>query len=167
MRNSALECRNGPGQVKRVLLVDDDIELLLMWQELLQAHAYQTSLAQNGAQALEVMHNRKVDAILCDLDMPELAGDLFYLKVGQAWPQLLNRFIFITGHAKNPIYEGFLKRVKATVLSKPFFIDRLLEKLQAVIGPQAEPWYRRFLSAWCSVSMEKLHAGWVKAKTWV
>jgi len=138
MANSAMECRNGPGHGKRVLVVDDDIGLLMTCQELLQAHDYQTSLAQNGAQALEVMKHRKVDAILCDLDMPELSGDLLYMAVGRAWPQLLKSFIFVTGNAENPTYEEFLKRVKATVLPKPFFIGRLLEKLQAVLGSQPQ-----------------------------
>ena len=138
MKNTAEECRKGAIPGKRVLVVDDDIGLLMTCQELLQAHDYQTSLAQNGAQALEVMKHRKVDAILCDLDMPELSGDLLYMAVGRAWPQLLKSFIFVTGNAENPTYEEFLKRAKATVLSKPFSINGLLEKLQAVLGSQPQ-----------------------------
>jgi len=139
MGNTALESRNGAAQGKRVLLVDDDLELLLTWQELLQAHNYETSTAENGAQALKVMKDREVDAILCDLDMPGLSGDLLYMEVGRAWPQLLKRFMFITGNAGNPTYENFLKSTKAPVLSKPVSIDLLLEKLQAMLGIQAKP----------------------------
>jgi len=139
MNHRAMECRNRPVQGKCVLLVDDDIELLLLWQAFLEAHDYETCLAQNGAQALQVMHNRAVDAILCDLDMPELSGDLFYLEVARSWPQLLKRFIFVTGHAEIPTYEEFLKKAQATVLTKPVFIDCLLEKLQSVLGIQAQP----------------------------
>ena len=167
MRNTNIEGRNGPVQGKRVLVVDDNIEMLLLCQGLLEAHNYQPSLAQNGAQALNLMKHREVDAILCDLEMPELSGDHFYSAVGRTWPQLLKRFVFVTGNADNPTYEDFLKNTKAAVLCKPIPIDRLLEKLRTVLGSQAEPWYRKFLTAWCSVSMEKLRAGWVKAKTWV
>jgi CheY-like chemotaxis protein len=139
MDTSAQKCGKSPVQGKRVLVVDDDIELLVTCQGLLEAYNYEACLAQNGAQALELMHNREVDAILCDLDMPELSGDLFYSEVGRAWPHLLKRFIFVTGNAENPTYEEFLKRAKANVLSKPFFISGLLEKLQAVLGIQAQP----------------------------
>jgi DNA-binding response OmpR family regulator len=139
MADIAMERRNGPVQGKRVLVVDDDIELLLTYQELLQAHNYQVSTAENGTQALKLLKNRKVDAILCDLDMPELSGDLLYLEVGHAWPQLLQRFIFLTGNVENPTYERFLKSINATVLSKPLSIACLLEKLQAVRRIQAEP----------------------------
>jgi len=138
MKRTGEKHRKGMVQGRRVLVVDDDIELLLVCQGLLEAHDYEACLAQNGSQALRVMTNREVDAILCDLQMPELSGDLFYRAVGRAWPQLQKRFIFVTGNAENPAYEAFLKTTQATVLSKPFPIDRLLEKLESVLDIQAQ-----------------------------
>jgi len=117
-----------------VLLVDDDIELALTYQELLQDHGYQVSTAVNGSEALKLVMKHKVDAILCDLSMPELTGDLFYREVGLARPQLLKRFIFLTANADNPFYETFLKSVSAPVLSKPTTIDRLLDNLAAILA---------------------------------
>jgi DNA-binding NtrC family response regulator len=130
--------RNGLTQGKRVLIVDDDIDLLLTYEDLLQAHDYQTSTAENGAQALVLLRTREVDAILCDLDMPELSGDLLYAEVGRTRPEVLNRFIFVTGNSDNPVYEEFLQRTKPTVLCKPVPIDRLLEYLGRVTGEQAK-----------------------------
>jgi len=118
---------------KHVLVVDDDIELALTYQELLQAHGYEVSTAVNGRDALKLVMNRNVDAILCDLNMPELTGDLFYREVGLARPHLLKRFIFLTANADNPLYETFLKGVSAPVLSKPTTMERLLEKLAMVL----------------------------------
>ena len=129
-----MNTQNSPVNNKHILVVDDDIELALTWQALLQVHDYRASTAANGAQALKLVMNSDVDAILCDLSMPELAGDLFYIEVGRARPQLLRRFIFVTANADNPLYERFLKSVKAPVLSKPVSFDRLLEKLKAVLG---------------------------------
>jgi DNA-binding NarL/FixJ family response regulator len=80
-----------------------------------------------------------VDAILCDLQMPELSGDLFYIEVSRARPHLQKRFIFVTGNADDSLYETFLKETKAPVLSKPVSFDRLLEKLEAVLGTEAGP----------------------------
>lgn len=137
--NMAMDSRSNPAPGRSVLVVDDDLELLLTYQELLQAHNYEATTAENGAEALKLMKHRKVDAILCDLDMPELSGDLFYFEVGRVWPELLRRFIFVTGNAENPTYENFLKSTKANVLPKPFSIERLLEKLHAVLGVAAQP----------------------------
>ena len=120
-----------------VLVVDDDIELSLLYQGLLQAHGYRVSTAANGALALKLVAKGQVDAILCDLSMPELAGDLFYLEVGRAQPQLLKRFIFVTANADNQMYEAFLRKIKAPVLSKPVSTDRLVEKLEGMLRASA------------------------------
>jgi len=124
-----------------VLVVDDDIQLALTYQAILQAHGYEVSTVGNGAQALKLVLRQEVDAILCDLSMPELSGDLFYLEVGRARPHLLKRFIFVTANADNPLYETFLKRIRACVLAKPVSIDRLLAKLRAALAPATSTSY--------------------------
>ncbi len=128
-----MDTRINPGNGKHILVVDDDIELALTYQALLQVHDYRASTAANGLEALKLVRNSDVDAILCDLNMPELAGDLFYSEVGRARPQLLKHFIFLTAYADNPLYQTFLNSVKAPVLAKPVSFDRLLEKLKAVL----------------------------------
>ena len=134
-----MNTRNSPAGQKHVLIVDDDIELTLMFQALLQVHDYRASTAANGAEALKLVMDSDVDAIVCDLQMPELSGDLFYIEVSRARPHLQKRFIFVTGNVDNSLYETFLKGAKAPVLSKPVSFDRLLEKLQAVLGTEAGP----------------------------
>lgn len=132
-----MDTRNSAADRRHVLIVDDDIELRLTFQALLQVHDYRASTAANGAEALKLVMDGDVDAIVCDLQMPELSGDLFYLEVSRARPHLQKRFIFVTGNAGNSLYETFLKGVKAPVLSKPVSFDLLLQKLQAVLGAEA------------------------------
>jgi CheY-like chemotaxis protein len=134
-----MENLSGPAPSRHVLVVDDDIQLALTFQALLQVHGYRVSTAADGAQALKLVLNSDVDVILCDLQMPELTGDLFYLEVGRVRPHLLKRFIFITGKAHEPFYETFLKSVKVPVLPKPVSVDRLLGKLNAVLASEAGP----------------------------
>jgi DNA-binding response OmpR family regulator len=121
-------------QDKHVLVVDDDLELALLYQELLEAHGYRASTAANGREALKLVMSVKVNAILCDLNMPELAGDLFYYEVGLAHPELLKRFMFVTGCADDPLYQSFLGRTKAIVLVKPVPTELLLGTLKAVLA---------------------------------
>ena len=108
-----------------------------MYQALLQLHGYQVSTAANGVEALKLILNGDVAAILCDLSMPELTGDLFFIEVGRARPHLVKRFIFVTGNANDPLYETFLKKVKAPMLTKPVVFDHLLEKLKFVLETEA------------------------------
>jgi CheY-like chemotaxis protein len=134
-----MDLRDSLANRKHVLVVDDDIELALTFEALLQVRGYRASTAANGVQALRLVKENHVDAILCDLQMPGLSGDLFYIQVTRTRPHLLKRFIFVTGNADNALYETFLKGSKAPVLAKPVSFDRLLAKLEAVLETEAGP----------------------------
>jgi CheY-like chemotaxis protein len=121
-----------PSAQKHVLVVDDNVELAQTFQELLQLHGYRVSLAHEGVQALRMITQMDVDAILCDLNMPQLEGDMFHNAAAHVRPELTERFIFVTGHAGHPKYEPFLKRINARVLQKPVKIDVLLAALEAL-----------------------------------
>ena len=122
---------------KRVLVVDDDLELTLIYQQLLEACDYEVTTASDGILALKEVLYQDVDAILCDLRMPELEGDLFYSAVERAKPGLCRRFIFITGAAEDPKYHAFLSQVKAPILRKPVQPAKLLEELQKLLQSRA------------------------------
>jgi two-component system sensor kinase len=119
---------------KHVLVVDDNLELAQTYQELLRLQGYEVTLANDGVQALKMISHLEVDAILCDLSMPGLEGDMFYNAAQHVRPELSQRFIFVTGHAGNPKYEGFLKSVNARVLYKPVPVPELLDALKALLA---------------------------------
>ena len=119
---------------KRLLVVDDNTDLAQTYQELFEANGYQVSLARNGVQGLKHVLEHAVDAILCDLSMPRLEGDMFHQTVQRIWPQLGKRFVFLTGNAENPKYENFLKVVSCPVLYKPVAVDKLLATLRGLIA---------------------------------
>jgi CheY-like chemotaxis protein len=121
---------------KHVLIVDDNVELAQTLQKVFQSHGHVASVANNGVQALKfVMQKEKeVDAILCDLSMPQLEGDMFYTTVQRVRPALSRRFVFVTGNAGNPKYEPFLKNLDCQVLYKPFTPDSLLSATRNVFA---------------------------------
>lgn len=129
-----MQTESASSQKKHVLVVDDDIELALIFQQLLESQHYEVSTASNGALALKLILSQNVDAVLCDLRMPELEGDLLYSTVERAKPKLCNRFIFITGAAEDPKYHSFLNQVKPPVLHKPVKAAQLLEELRRVLA---------------------------------
>jgi CheY-like chemotaxis protein len=123
-----------PSAQKHVLVVDDNVELAQTFQELLQLHGYRVSLAHEGVQALKMITQADVDAILCDLSMPQLEGDMFHNAAAHVRPELTERFIFVTGNADNPKYEPFLKRINARVLQKPVKINDLVGALKELFN---------------------------------
>lgn len=122
---------------KRVLIVEDDLELVRIYENLLGGFQYEVSTATDGVLALKRILSEDVDAILCDLKMPALDGDLFYSAVERAKPHLCNRFIFITGAGDDPKYHSFLSQMKSPVLRKPVHPATLLQELRKLLASQA------------------------------
>lgn len=115
--------------IKHLLLVDDDTVLLSLVKAMLETSGYTVTIASNGVEALKSIMNSDVDAIICDLMMPRMAGDIFYVAVERLKPQLTRNFIFSTGNEGNPKFDEFLKRVKPVLLTKPVTLGKLLGTL--------------------------------------
>ena len=59
---------------KRILIIDDDPDVVVFLSTLLQDHGYDTLDASDGVEGLEVTRSQKPDLILMDLMMPEKSG---------------------------------------------------------------------------------------------
>ena len=59
---------------KRILIIDDDPDVVVFLSTLLQDHGYDTLDASDGVEGLEVTRSQKPDLILMDLMMPQKSG---------------------------------------------------------------------------------------------
>ncbi len=119
--------------IKSILLVDDDTDLADTLKELLESRNFIVAVQPNGAAALREVQTIDYDVIVCDMLMPKMAGDMFYLAVKKIKPELARRFVFITGHADNPKVDGFLKSIDALVIFKPVLMEELVEMISLVL----------------------------------
>jgi signal transduction histidine kinase/DNA-binding response OmpR family regulator len=62
------------GKGQRVLVVDDEPEILNAMQDLLEHLGYRPELAANGQKGLEKYRSENPDAVLMDINMPEMDG---------------------------------------------------------------------------------------------
>ena len=115
--------------IKSILLLDDDEQLAEALKALLEAHNFVVTLARNGVEGVREIIAMDFDVILCDMMMPQMPGDMFYLAVQRTKPHLCNRFIFITGHSGNEKIEEFIKKVNGLVLFKPVQIEELVRMI--------------------------------------
>jgi two-component system, cell cycle sensor histidine kinase and response regulator CckA len=112
--------------IKSILLVDDDEELADALKGLLESHNFVVTTARNGVEGIKEVMALDFDAIVCDMMMPHMAGDMFYLAVQRAKPNLCRRFVFITAHGSDAKVEQFITKVDGLVLFKPVQIEELI-----------------------------------------
>lgn len=62
------------GTQKKLLLIDDDPNLILLVKDYLEFRGYEVVTAENGREALEVLDQQTPDMIICDVMMPEMDG---------------------------------------------------------------------------------------------
>jgi len=114
----------------RILVVEDERYILNFMRRLLsKRHEVQT--ASGGREAMDLLaRDRAFDLIFCDLMMPEIGGIDVYEWVTLEYPDLADRFVFMTGGAFTPRGRGFVQRMGDRVLQKPVGAAQLLEAVQ-------------------------------------
>src|SRR5476649_2195849 len=109
-------------ELKAILLVDDDKQLASALQWILADANFLVDVAFDGNEALLKVKAHDYDAVICDLKMPRLRGDEFYLKAKEMRPSLGDRFIFITGYFADSKIALFLNQHEVKYLVKPFAV---------------------------------------------
>lgn len=65
---------------EKVLIVDDEVDVLDLCKRILETQGYQVTSAHNGHQAIEIARNEHFDLLLTDIKMPGIEG----LEIAQA-----------------------------------------------------------------------------------
>jgi two-component system NtrC family sensor kinase len=114
--------------------VDDDAQLASALQWILADQSFLVDVANNGKEALLKVTANQYDAIICDVMMPLLRGDEFYLQATDKRPDLADRFIFITGYAADPKINVFLTKTGCKYLIKPFLVQSLIDSVRQLLA---------------------------------
>jgi nitrogen fixation negative regulator NifL len=121
----------------RVLVVDDEPHVASVLMDLLKAQGAHAEAASGGREALERLEQAEYDIILSDVRMPGLDGPAFYKVLGATHPQLLSRFVFLTGDTLNPESSEFVQQTGAPCISKPFDFDEVYRVIGRAFGKRA------------------------------
>ena len=65
----------------RILIVDDNDEIVAYFSEILEEHGYEYSVAQDGKKAIELMGTSRPDLVLLDIMMPRKGGIAVYNRM--------------------------------------------------------------------------------------
>lgn len=111
---------------KTILVVEDDIELLDLYAEILQVNMYNVQTAINGEEAVSKYRQIHPDLVVMDGDMPKLDGH-------EAFSQIIEmdknaKVVIVTGYSEFELKnKRALEQGLVSVISKPIGIDMLLD----------------------------------------
>ena len=91
---------NNPFKLKAILVVDDDQQLASALQWILADAKFLVDVAFDGEEAILKVTAHEYDAVICDLKMPKLRGDEFYLKARELRPR--SRIVSFSSLATRP-----------------------------------------------------------------
>jgi two-component system, chemotaxis family, chemotaxis protein CheY len=116
----------------RILLVDDDPDILSSTQFLIEAEGYEVATAHNGREALACISRTPPDVILLDLMMPVMDGWQFVEELRKGPHAGLPIIVLSASHglASKARQLGARGHV-----SKPFDVDDILRKIGPLVGP--------------------------------
>jgi CheY-like chemotaxis protein len=123
----------------RVLLVDDERELLDLLAQELSDMGFEVTALDNGRAALELLGHRRFDVLVTDLKMPGMDGLEMVRLLRQSHPQL--PVIVNTGYASERARRAFDTREAYGLLLKPFTLEDMRRMVEAAVT--ALPMLRR------------------------
>jgi len=107
------------GKPARVLIIDDDRDILHTLKRALRGHNVLTF--QKAREALALLQaGERVDIILCDLMMAEYTGMDFHADLARDLPELAARVIFMTGGAFTLQAQQYVAAIANPCIAKPF-----------------------------------------------
>ena len=116
-----------------VLVVDDDGDLREALRGLLSRHFSVVTL-EGGAAALDMLSDASVDAIVCDVMMPDMDGFELLNRVRQSERHRSVPFVFLTARADHATELRALSHGAVDFVRKPFNSDVLTAKLASLIA---------------------------------
>ncbi len=120
---------------KRVLVVDDEADLLDLMKTVLYTRGYLADTVASGAEALEKLTTNNYDAAVIDFLLSgSLSGADVYEHISEHCPELREHVFFITADTMNYQTRLFLDNTGRPVLEKPFLMTDFISELQKATG---------------------------------
>jgi DNA-binding response OmpR family regulator len=130
--------KSAPVATKRILLVDDDAEIVESLRLALEANGFEVLVARDGNQGLALCERESPDLVILDMMMPKRSGFLVLEKLRRTQAE--------AGDIKGPpvimitANEGQRHKAYAEMLGvqdylrKPFPMDELIQSVKRLVG---------------------------------
>ncbi len=125
---------------KKLLLIDDDPNLILLVKDYLEFRGYNVDTAENGREALELLDNNDVpDMIICDVMMPEMDGYSLVQHIRQEPATNRIPVLFLSAKGQSQDRVKGLNEGADVYMVKPFEPEELVAQVESSLN-QIKRW---------------------------
>jgi CheY-like chemotaxis protein len=128
---------------KKILIVDDEPDVVSYLEMLLEDAGFETLSALNGGEGMELLRRERPDLVTLDISMPEASGTRFYKEMKNdaelaSIPVII--ITAVTGYGGDRYaYERFISGRKSVpapdgFFPKPIEREELLETVRQILG---------------------------------
>jgi CheY-like chemotaxis protein len=121
---------------KRILVVDDEPDILESIKMLVETMGYEVETTEDGDKAIDMLKKEKFDLVLLDMLMPKISGIKTLEKI-RANPEIKNQKVaFLTVVGLNQTGENFVKKLKPIeYIEKPIDNAEFKKKIKKILEP--------------------------------
>jgi len=111
---------------RAILVVEDDVDLIGIYKEILELHEFDVDTAVNGEEGVKKFIEKKPSLVIMDGDMPILDGYQAFKQIKEIDTNA--NVVIVTGFSEfEPKSQEAIKQGLIKVISKPLGVDELLE----------------------------------------
>jgi DNA-binding response OmpR family regulator len=119
------------GTPRKILVVDDDLDIRLLLKAILTEQGYEVTAIGNGMEAFQDMVLRPPDLVILDLMMPIMGGVDFAVRLANS---KIERPPVLVISGFGGAEETARSLGASRVLKKPFELQALLDNVEALVG---------------------------------
>jgi len=117
---------------KRILVVDDERDIIDLLTDVLGSHGYDVDSAVNADGALELVRANIYDAAILDFNLPDMNGVMLHREIRQMDEELADHSLFTSGMQQSDDNLGYYSAYSVGFISKPFDVQDVLEALRGL-----------------------------------
>lgn len=120
----------------KVLIVDDNVQILKMISRKLEKKGFNVTIAESGQQALSMLNDKTMDLVLIDHMMPNMTGIETLIKLTDKFnekKEIAPPVIMLTAHGNLHVAVEFMKAGGDDFMQKPIDFEILMIKIKKVL----------------------------------
>ncbi|HYE67533.1 MAG TPA: response regulator [Anaerovoracaceae bacterium] len=112
--------------MRRILVVDDDSQILNSMSEAFKGTDYEIILAESALSALEILNTEEVNMVISNMNMPLMDGYELLSIIKEEYPNVIR--VIMSGYADEAsVFKAILQNIAKFYILKPWSDEKLLE----------------------------------------